>query len=103
MSAELKEKLINYSLIISELNQNQKKHSYYNVDYDFVNLETYKLKNENLILKELIDLINLGINVVGLTSLHPILTKDNIKFYEKLFQIISKYPNVKWINPFTLC
>ncbi len=102
MCEELKEKLVEYGLIISELNRNQKNHSNYNVDYDFVNWETYKLKNYNLILKELIELINSGMNVIGLNSHHPILTNDNIKFYEKLFQTISKYHNVKWINPFIL-
>lgn len=102
MNTNLKERLIKYGLIISEYNFNQNNHSNYNVDYDFANWETHKLKAENLILKELTELITSGIKTLGLNSHHTIIDKENYKFYEKLFKTISKCNNVKWVNPFLL-
>lgn len=100
MCQAIKDKLINENIIISESNFYKEEHSSYNIDYDFVNWQMFKLKKENVILDELIQLLNSETKLIGLNAHHTILKYKNFRFYDKLFKTISKCKNANWIIPF---
>lgn len=101
MCAELKNSLLEAGFTaVSTSNSFHSEHCKYNVDFDFINWQELRLKDDDLILKEIINLINSGIKVIGINSHHPRIKGKGFKFFNKFFKTTKKFNNVKWIIPF---
>lgn len=71
----------------------------YDVDIDFMNWQTYKMRSARDILTDIIGLIKQGQKVIGFNNHHRCISRFDRRFFRKLFKVLASHDNVKWIMP----
>lgn len=100
INADLEQKLLDNGFrFVSKRNLEDDTQPYH-VDIDFMNWQTYKMRREQDIITEIIQLIKKGQTVIGFNNHHRCINTFNRLFFRKLFETIAKHDNIKWIIPF---
>lgn len=99
INAGLEQKLLDNGFrLVSKRNSdgNMKPHD---VDIDFMNWQTYKMRSVPDILTDIICLIKQGQKVIGFNNHHRCINRFDRRFFWKLFKVLASHDNVKWIMP----
>lgn len=94
---ELEDRLLDYEFSTSKLNKAES-HNALNVDIDFINWTTHKLREEKEILKEIISLLGRRAKSIGFNNHFRYNDKETFKFFDKLFNTMQRC-NCEWFIP----
>lgn len=92
------EELLNLSGIkVTKANFGLQEKQNFHIDYDFCDWKIKRLKPYELILQEIIMLMKLPRNIIGINGHHACLnfSRGDFKFFTKLFDIMSNYSNIQ--------
>ena len=101
ISAKLEESLLAVGFrCISKRNTINTAHNNYNVDIDITDWQTARMRSEDAILDELIQLINSGVHYIGINGHYNCVRKKGFQFLDKFFKLTTQQKNIKWVMPF---